>query len=185
MTGATVDEDTKRDTIAMLQRVQQQQEAESLPTGGEDNEAAQSDGEGVDEELACLLSLAGDETLDLSSLSPDQQRQFLRAIHDGTLSRHITIAVPWWVPSGGRQQNETGQGQEHEARQWQPATERRLVEDVEQEQSEEGQLMRAFVQLLPPLSSVLPTEPSPCATVPRAGDRLWVLLPVSTVQLRA
>lgn len=166
MTGTMVDDDTKRDTVAMLRRVhQQQQAAADVDTDQQaDDEEEEGEGAGVeeDEEVERLLAAAVEDKLDLSSLSPEQQRQFLRAVHDGSLSRHLTIAVPWWVPKRGRQLTGLGEGQkEQEAREWEPEMERMLVEQMEQVQSEEGRLTRAFVHSLPPLSSILSTQPSP------------------------
>ena len=159
MTGTMVDEDTRRDTLAMLQRVHQQQQAEEVDTSVDDEEVGRLEGE-EEEELARLVAAVGDDTLSLSSLSAEQQRQFLRAAHDGSLSRHIPIAVPWWVSKRGRQHSE-GQGQEHETQEWEPEMERTLVQELEQVQSEETQQTTAFVRSLPPLSSIFSTEPSP------------------------
>ena len=159
MKGARADDETKRDTLAMLQRVQRQQQADELPTVDSSDEAEQSEGE--DEELARLLRAVGEDTLDLSSLSVEQQRHFLRVVHDGSLSRHIAIAVPWWLPKRARQSNETGQGQVQEARGWEPEMERMLVEEIEQAQSDEGQQTKAFIHSLPTLASLFAAEPSP------------------------
>ena len=163
MTGTLADDRTKRDTVAMLRRVQQQQDVHQLQAGGDQQEEEDEEGQGDsvdDEESARLLAAVGDDTLSLSSLSPEQQRLFLRAIHNGTLSRHIPVAVPWWVPARGREGNNTN-GLERETREWEPQLENRLVEEVEREQSEEEQQSSAFVHSLPPLSSILRTEPSP------------------------
>ena len=158
MKGTMVDEDTKRGTIAMLKRVQQQQQAEEADAATEYEATVGSEGESK-EEMARLMAAVDDDTITLSSLSPEQQRLFLRALHDGTLSRHIPIAVPWWLPQRGRRQNEAGQPQE--TSDWEPELEKILVKETEQTQSDEAQQTRAFIQSLPPLPSILTTEPSP------------------------
>ena len=167
MRGAMADDDTKRDTVAMLKRVQQQkQQQEELETSEEGNTAREDEENEQstveDDELARLLAAIGDDRFDLSSLSPEQQRHFLRAVHDGSLSRYIPIAVPWWVPRLARQHDEAAQEQpEREVRHWEPTVEKVLVDEVGQERSEQVRQPGPFVQSLPPLSSILTTEPSP------------------------